>query len=147
MLLHCPFISDVRLHHRGTRSIEGIKLDMLEPEELFIGSKTIKNVKKLRLVVLRDIHISGWPENLLNEINWLDAHVNGQSECSGLPAQKQQSDEVKTISLKFKSIKVASRKFLSLMSAPVVVKATAILNHQIAFLSLSMDCQNFVKER
>lgn len=59
MLLHCPFISDVRLHHRGTRSIEGIKLDMLEPEELFIGSKTIKNVKKLRLVVLRDIHISG----------------------------------------------------------------------------------------
>lgn len=90
---------------------------MLEPEELFTSSKTMRKMKNLRLVVLRDIHVSGCPEHLINELSWLDAHFNAPSDCSELSGPKHHSDIVKTISAKFKSIKSASRKFLSCNSA------------------------------
>ncbi|KAF8042251.1 hypothetical protein BT93_A0773 [Corymbia citriodora subsp. variegata] len=60
----------------GTNSVEGIKLDMLEPEEVVMGMKAIKQMKRLRLVMVHNIHISGCPEYLSNEIGWLDVHGN-----------------------------------------------------------------------
>lgn len=60
----------------GTNSVEGIKLDMIEPEEVFMGTKVLKQMKRLRLILVRNIHMSGCPENLSNEIRWLDVHGN-----------------------------------------------------------------------
>lgn len=60
----------------GTNSVEGIKVDMIEPEEVFMGTKALKQMKRLRLILVRNIHISGCPENLSNEIRWLDVHGN-----------------------------------------------------------------------
>lgn len=58
----------------GTNSVEGIKLDMLEPEEVFRGTKAIKQMKRLRLIMVRNMHISGCPEYLSNDLRWLDVH-------------------------------------------------------------------------
>ncbi|KAI6695937.1 hypothetical protein NL676_023647 [Syzygium grande] len=60
----------------GTNSVEGIKLDMFEPEEVFMGTKAIKQMKRLRLILVRNIHTYGCPEYLSNEIRWLDVHGN-----------------------------------------------------------------------
>ncbi|KAI6695941.1 hypothetical protein NL676_023651 [Syzygium grande] len=71
---------------KGTNSVEGIKLDMLEPEEVFMGRKSIKQMKELRLFLVGDIHISGCPGYLSKDIRWLDAHGNN------LPAMVESCD-------------------------------------------------------
>ncbi|XP_056166879.1 serine/threonine-protein kinase-like protein CCR4 [Syzygium oleosum] len=70
----------------GTNSVEGIKLDMLGPEEVFMGRKSIKQMKELRLFLVGDIHISGCPGYLSKDIRWLDVHGNN------LPATVESCD-------------------------------------------------------
>ncbi|XP_056174747.1 TMV resistance protein N-like isoform X2 [Syzygium oleosum] len=75
-LWHHEDIMRVLRENLGTNSVEGIKLDMLEPEEVFMGAKAIKQMKRLRVIMVRNIHISGCPEYLSNDIRWLDVHGN-----------------------------------------------------------------------
>ncbi|XP_039154693.1 serine/threonine-protein kinase-like protein CCR4 [Eucalyptus grandis] len=50
---------------------------MLEPGEAIpMGTKSIKQMTSFRLLMLRDKHLSGCPENLRNDIKWLCGQEN-----------------------------------------------------------------------
>ncbi|KAL3724356.1 hypothetical protein ACJRO7_029518 [Eucalyptus globulus] len=60
----------------GTNSVEGIKLDMLGPEEVFMDTKALRQMKRLRLIMFRNMYISGCPDHLSNDLRWLNMHGN-----------------------------------------------------------------------
>ncbi|XP_039154768.1 probable serine/threonine-protein kinase PBL7 [Eucalyptus grandis] len=110
---------------KGTNSVEGIKLDMLEPEEVFIGTKAIKQMKRLRLIMVRNIRVSGCPKYLSNEIRWLNVHGNNlpttvksnglaqprnhDSSPTKLAKNEKHRGQIRTILFKFRCKGAASR--------------------------------------
>ncbi|KAF8014121.1 hypothetical protein BT93_H0075 [Corymbia citriodora subsp. variegata] len=97
-LWHHKDILRVFRENSGTNSVEGIKIDMLEPEEVFMGTKALKQMKRLRLILVRNIPISGCPEYLSNDLRWLDVLGNNLAapvESSG-PAQPSIHDSSPT---------------------------------------------------
>lgn len=55
-------------------AVEGIRLDMLEPDEILTSAKVLRKMKRLRLIMVRNLHVSGCPEYLSNDLIWLDLH-------------------------------------------------------------------------
>ncbi|XP_031383960.1 TMV resistance protein N-like [Punica granatum] len=56
----------------GTDAVEGIRLDMVDPEEIFMSIKVLRKMRRLRLIMVRNLHVSGCPEYLSSELSWLD---------------------------------------------------------------------------
>ncbi|KAL3724361.1 hypothetical protein ACJRO7_029522 [Eucalyptus globulus] len=83
----------------GTNSVQGIKLDMLEPgEAMSMGTKSIGQMKRLRLLMFRDKHLSGCPEYLWNDITWFCGGGNNMPETAERdgPAQPSIHDSTPT---------------------------------------------------
>lgn len=60
-------------------AVEGIRLDMLEPDEILTSAKVLRKMKRLRLIMVRNSHICGCPGYLENEFKWLDLGANDLS--------------------------------------------------------------------
>lgn len=62
---------------KGTNSVQGIKLDMLEPREaMSMGTKSIEQMERLRLLMFHDKYLAGCPESLSNDIKLLCGQEN-----------------------------------------------------------------------
>ncbi|KAI4310760.1 hypothetical protein MLD38_035711 [Melastoma candidum] len=84
-LWHPEDILQVFQENSGTNLVEGIKLDMVESEMVFMLSRARGQMKRLRLVMVRDVHISGCPEYLSNDLRLPDVHGNESSGPSEIP--------------------------------------------------------------
>ncbi|XP_048127281.1 disease resistance protein RPV1-like [Rhodamnia argentea] len=142
-------ILKVLRENSGTNSVEGIKLDMLEPEEVFMGAKAIKQMKRLRLIMVRNIHISGCPEYLSNEMRWLDVHGNNlpatvESNCPAQPGvpdsrptkpakNEQHHGLIRTSLFRFRCKDAASRsRKINCRDAPSDFRSIMATPHKLA---------------
>ncbi|KAI6680699.1 hypothetical protein NL676_034580, partial [Syzygium grande] len=56
----------------GTNAVKAIVLDSPEPEEITISPHAFTNTKRLRMLILPEVHISSQgPVRLPNELRWL----------------------------------------------------------------------------
>nr|KYP31827.1 TMV resistance protein N [Cajanus cajan] len=58
--------------HQGTNNIEGIRLDLPEPNNVDINGKALANMKKLRLLKINNAHISADFQYLSDELRLID---------------------------------------------------------------------------
>ncbi|XP_030445403.1 TMV resistance protein N-like [Syzygium oleosum] len=56
----------------GTNAVEGIVIDLPEPEEVHLGDKAFTNMTSLRLLVMRGAHFSGAPLRLPSGLRWIE---------------------------------------------------------------------------
>lgn len=68
----CIFICS--LIYQGTSKIEAIMLDSPEEEEIHLTAEAFTKMKRLRILIIRNAHISVWPGNLPNELRLLECH-------------------------------------------------------------------------
>ncbi|KAH7521148.1 hypothetical protein FEM48_Zijuj07G0002500 [Ziziphus jujuba var. spinosa] len=74
-LLHIakyPVGIERRLKNLGTNAIEGIKLDLPEPKTLYSSAKAFKKMKRLRMLILRNVVLSTVISYLPSELRFID---------------------------------------------------------------------------
>ncbi|KAH7533775.1 hypothetical protein FEM48_Zijuj04G0167600 [Ziziphus jujuba var. spinosa] len=63
------FVENYRM---GTNAIEGIKLELPEPKTLYLSAKAFENMKRLRLLIFRNVVISTAVEDLPTQLRYID---------------------------------------------------------------------------
>lgn len=58
--------------YQGSNTVEGIKLDFLEDEDVLLSSKAFTKMKRLRLLMFRNAHFSKGPKYLSSELRLLN---------------------------------------------------------------------------
>ncbi|XP_059454645.1 disease resistance protein Roq1-like [Corylus avellana] len=69
------FDEDVRYvleENTGTNKVEGILIDLPEPDLIYLSPKAFKKMKRLRLLIIRNAHLSKEPNFLSNELRVID---------------------------------------------------------------------------
>ncbi|KAF8035560.1 hypothetical protein BT93_C1559 [Corymbia citriodora subsp. variegata] len=65
-------VRDILCEHMGTNAVKAIVLDSPEPEEITISPHAFTNMKRLRMLIWPEMHISSQgPVRLPNELRWL----------------------------------------------------------------------------
>ncbi|XP_030458788.2 disease resistance protein Roq1-like isoform X2 [Syzygium oleosum] len=65
-------VQDILFEDTGTTAVKAIVLDSPEPEEITISPHAFTNTKRLRMLILHEVHISSQgPVRLPNELRWL----------------------------------------------------------------------------
>ncbi|XP_056171742.1 disease resistance protein RUN1-like [Syzygium oleosum] len=65
-------VRDILCEDMGTKAIKAILLDLSTPEEVTISPNAFANMKRMRMLILNDVHISSQgPVRLPNELSWL----------------------------------------------------------------------------
>ncbi|KAL1319057.1 hypothetical protein AAHE18_15G250500 [Arachis hypogaea] len=72
-LWHCDDVLEVLTKNTGTDAIEGIMLDMTNlKQKVPLNSNTFENMKRLRILIVRNAQVSGAPNHLPNNLRLLD---------------------------------------------------------------------------
>lgn len=58
--------------YQGSNTVEGIKLDFLEDEDVLLSSKAFTKMKRLRLLMFHNAHFSKGPKYLSSELRLLN---------------------------------------------------------------------------
>ncbi|KAI4310761.1 hypothetical protein MLD38_035712 [Melastoma candidum] len=142
-LWHPEDVLRVLQENSGTNLVEGIKLDMVEPEMVCMSSRAIGQMKRLRLVMIRDVHISGCPEYLSNDLRWLDVHGNESSGPSEIPCLGVVTIPNTTLdTVEYSGILENQRRTAWACQCPISVKILLgkRLNVFSAFKRVSIEC-------
>ncbi|XP_004301464.1 PREDICTED: TMV resistance protein N-like [Fragaria vesca subsp. vesca] len=70
-LWHPTDVTDVLTEHSGTEDIQGLTLSLLESNETSFSTQAFANMKRLRLLQLKFVQLSGGYEHLSNSLRWL----------------------------------------------------------------------------
>ncbi|XP_065876426.1 disease resistance protein RUN1-like isoform X2 [Euphorbia lathyris] len=65
-------VREVLMGNMGTDDIEGILLDLPELEEIRLNDEAFVKMKRLRILLVRNAHITGGLLDLPNELRWLE---------------------------------------------------------------------------
>ncbi|XP_050378754.1 disease resistance protein RUN1-like [Argentina anserina] len=73
-LWHPTDVTDVLTEHSGTEEVQGLTLSLLESDKTSFSTQAFANMKRLRLLELKFVQLSGGYEHLANTLRWLCWH-------------------------------------------------------------------------
>ncbi|KAM2567682.1 hypothetical protein TB1_010024 [Malus domestica] len=73
-LWHPEDVNDVLIDKSGTKKIEGLALNLPSPEETSFSTKAFRNMKRLRLLQLDYVRLTGGYQCLSKKLRWLCWH-------------------------------------------------------------------------
>ncbi|XP_024171182.1 disease resistance protein RPV1 [Rosa chinensis] len=73
-LWHPKDVTDVLTEHSGTEEIQGLTLSLLGSDKTSFSTQAFANMKRLRLLQLKFVQLSGGFEHLSNKLRWLCWH-------------------------------------------------------------------------